>query len=319
MNKSTIDISIIIVSWNTKKITLECIGSIIDTITDLSYEIIVVDNNSFDGSVDAITAQFPKVKIITNKKNEGFAKANNKGLQVCSGSYISLINSDVKLLPNCLNLLFEFMEESKNKNVGIIGPRILNKDMSYQMSTRQFPSLFTAIVETFGLHSLGKIMPFLQGEFRNLNKCVEPIEVDILSGCFWFVKRQALDLVGGLDEQFYFYGEDRDFCYRFLQLHWRVLYYPQASAIHYGGASSALKPFRFYIQLQRAHIQFWKKHYLFVRWFPLYMLKCLFFIIRIPFFLLASFIMPNKRDILIQRFKLMFGALIWCLTGKIVF
>src|ERR1017187_8350071 len=134
------DISVIIVNWNTKDFLEQCLTSLTLTPSNRSIETIVVDNGSSDGSPEMVEDKFPQVKLIRSHENLGFARANNLGIQNSSGRYISLVNSDVKVLPGCLDALADYLD--RNPGVGNVGPRILNGDMSLQSSCRRFPSLW---------------------------------------------------------------------------------------------------------------------------------------------------------------------------------
>lgn len=253
------EISVIIVNWNTRTLLLECIESLVCDLQNVPYEIIVVDNNSSDDSVAAVRQQYPQVRLILNDSNLGFAKANNIGIVQASGKYIAFVNSDIKILPGCFLPLVRYMET--HADAGCIGPRIFNPDTTYQLSSRHFPTLWNSFIEALGIHNYFMRSRFFSGEFMWLDKQKEPCDVDILSGCFWFIRAQALKRVGGLDETFFFYGEDKDYCMRYRRAGWKVIYVPEARVIHYGGASSSLRPVEYYYQLQRAYIQFWKKYY----------------------------------------------------------
>ena len=253
------DVSIIIVSWNAKHHLLNCLNSLENTPNGYLQEIIVVDNASSDGSPDAVARQFPQVRLFKNKENLGFARANNIGIRQSSGRYICFVNSDVIVLNGCIENLISFMD--KQPTAGMVGPRILNPDRTLQPSCRHFPSVWNNLCWTAGLHRIFPKSRFFSEPFMNYWAHDTVQKVDVLSGCFWMVGRQALNQVGLLDEEFLMYGEDIDWCRRFHQAGWDVVFCPNAEAIHIGGASSANAPIRFYLEMQKADLQYWRKHH----------------------------------------------------------
>jgi GT2 family glycosyltransferase len=206
-----------------------------------------------------IAEKFPQVKLIRNKENQGFAKANNTGIRQSSGKYICLVNSDVLVLDKCIEKLIKFMDA--HPSTGMVGPRILNPDRTLQYTCRHFPSLWNNICQALGLNRLFPRSAFFSEPFMKYWPHDTQRKVEVLTGCFWFVRRIALDTVGLLDESFFIYGEDIDWCKRFHLKGWEIEFYPGAEAIHFGGASSSNAPIRFYLEMQKADLQYWKKHH----------------------------------------------------------
>lgn len=240
------DISIIIVSWNSRKYLLQCLNSLSRERTNLKIETIVVDNASTDGSPQAVSEFFPEVKLVLSNTNQGFARANNMGIRLSTGKYVCLINSDVLVLEGCLPRMFNYMES--HPLAGVLGPMALNPDMTLQRTCRKFPSLAGSFFSALGL-----------SEFTYLpHDGVRDVEV--LSGFFMMVRRDALNQIGLLDGRFFFYAEDKDWCKRFRDAGWKIVYYPDSKAIHYGGSSSAAAPVKYYIEMHRANLQYWEKH-----------------------------------------------------------
>ncbi len=259
LNIKFYDVSIIIVSWNTKDLTRQCLQSIYKTTHHISFEIIVVDNNSSDGSVNMIKREFPEVKLIENHRNEGFAKANNLALKESNGRYFCMVNSDVIILPGCIERLVRFMDE--NPDVGISGPRILNPDTTFQETRRYFPTLCRELFNAVALNRVLQNLHEISGvrpKYQNYNQIHD---VDILTGCFWIVRSEAVVQVGCLDEQFFMYGEDLDWCKRFWDKNWRVSFVSEAQAIHLGGASSGNAPLGFFLEMHKANLKYWEKHW----------------------------------------------------------
>jgi GT2 family glycosyltransferase len=251
-------ISIVIVNWNTKDLLLDCIRSIRQASCARDAEIIVVDNASTDGSVQAV-AQLPNITVISNKTNRGFAAANNIGIRASSGRYVCLINSDVKVLEGCLDSMREYMD--RNPKVGLLGPQVLNKDMSFQASCAELPSIRNTLMQALMLDKLFPRVGLFRARLVHDFDYEKTQEVEVLSGCFLMARREALERVGLLDERFFIYKEDVDWCKRFADAGWGVRFYPAARAIHYGGASSSAAPAAFLIEMEKANLQYWHKHH----------------------------------------------------------
>lgn len=225
-----IDLSIIIVSYNTKKLTLDCIDSILKEGSKLKVEIIVVDNGSKDGSVEELRKVWRKnrnVLLIENKENLGFSKANNQGIRVATGKQILLLNSDTIVKRNSLLALFNFAE--KTKDAGVVGSRLLNPDKTVQPSCLNFPTIKNAILEYW----FGK-----KGLFEKYApKGKRPTEVDAVVGTAFLITTRSLKEVGLLNEKYFFYFEDIDYCRRVWGSGLKVYYLPESEIIHYHGAS----------------------------------------------------------------------------------
>jgi GT2 family glycosyltransferase len=256
--KTEYKLSIIIVSWNAKDYLIKCLKSAIADINKIPTEIIVVDNCSSDGSADAVEEQFPEVKLIRNKQNLGFAKANNIGIKSCTGEYVCLMNSDIVVMKDCFPQLIEYMDS--NSNVGVLAPKTLNADGTLQRSCFSLPSIWNSLSRVFALDSIFPWSRLFGSRLMTYWAHDEIRTVEALNGCFLIVSRKALEEVGLLDEGFFFYGEDLDWCKRFGDCGWDVVYYPKAEAIHFGGASSSNAPIRYAIEMNKADLQYWRKH-----------------------------------------------------------
>ncbi|ANB59250.1 glycosyltransferase family 2 protein [Anoxybacteroides amylolyticum] len=254
------DISVIIVNYNTPKLTVGAIESILKSKTKYSYEIIVVDNHSSDNSVHIIKGKFPNVAVIENKQNVGFSKANNQAIKLSKGRYILLLNSDTIVKEDTIEKMIEFMD--KNKKVGASGCEVVLPNGELDRAChRGFPTPEASFYYLVGLARLFPKSPrFNQYHlgYMNLN---EPHPIDCLVGAFMIVRREVIKQVGLLDEQFFMYGEDIDWCYRIKQAGWEIYYCPFTSIIHYKGASSKKKPFKIVYEFHRAMFLFHKKHY----------------------------------------------------------
>jgi GT2 family glycosyltransferase len=254
-----IDVSVVIVNWNTKTLLLDCIRSLYDTTLTRRMEVIVVDNASTDGSVEAVEHCFPNVTMICNDMNLGFAKANNIGIGASSGKYVCLVNSDIKVLDGCIESMCAYM--NTHPAIGLLGPQILNKDLSLQSSCGELPSVKSSLMQALMLDKLLPRLRYCRNRFMDDFDHRTLRHVETLSGCFLMARREALDQVGPLDERFFFYAEDVDWCKRFHNAGWPLVFYPGGRAIHYGGASSAAAPTKFLIEMERANMQYWRKHH----------------------------------------------------------
>jgi len=253
------DISIVIVGWNSKPYLEECLESLSAAPPSRSMEVIVVDNASTDGSADMVESRFPQVKLIRSADNLGFAKANNLGIEQSRGRYVGLVNPDVKVLPGCLDALADYLD--KNPGVGNVGPRILNSDMTLQSSCRRFPTLWNNLCSATGLASAFKNNRLLSGEHMLFFPHDRTLPVDVLVGCFWLLRREATEDIGLLDDGFFMYGEDVDWCRRCWQAGWQIVFFPGAEAIHHRGTSSASQPIWSAVAQQRSIIHYWSKHH----------------------------------------------------------
>ena len=235
-----IDVSIIIVSYNTKDLTLECINSIIRTVKKSSYEIIVLDNNSEDGSVEQIEElKTQNLKLIANKENYGFSKANNIGVKQSSGRYVLFLNSDTVVYEKTIDGMVEFMDNNPEAGSSTCFLRLPNGKID-DASHRGFPTPFRALSYFAGLSKLFLFEPFSGYSLGHL-KLDQTHEIDALAGAFMLVRREAGEQVGWWDEDFFWYGEDLDFCYRLKEKGWKIFFVPEFEILHYKGASGGLK------------------------------------------------------------------------------
>jgi len=224
------DISIIIVNWNTKKLLLDCLASIFSTIKGVSYEVILVDNASSDGSVEAVQEAYPQVEIIQNEENLGFAAANNKGFHKMLGRYALLLNTDTVLTEDAIEKLFYYMEN--NPEAGMACGQLLNRDGTKQNSIANFPSLIGLVFnETLLRIFLPKKYPSKRVEYFN------PIEVESCIGACLMVRKQAMDDVGLLDERYFFFLEETDWALRMERAGWKSCFIPNARIYHLQGQS----------------------------------------------------------------------------------
>jgi len=314
MNTAAPTVSVIIVSWNAREYLRQCLDSLTAKVCRYPMEIIVVDNASHDGSPECVSRDYPQVRLIQTGANLGFAKGNNVGIKAATGRYLCLVNSDVKVLPDCISRLVDFCEQ--RPEVGMAGPRVIGGDGKLQRSCTGFPGVWNMSCRALALDSLFRRNKWFTG--YSLSHWTHDAErpVDILSGCFWLVRREALDGVGLLDESFFMYAEDMDWCRRFWKGGWKVIYVPSAEAIHYGGASSGNAPVRFYIEKQRADLQYWKKHHSSVAVGCYFLILCLQQVLRAIGYTLAFGLKKKNRSAYRAKISRSMACLRWMLTGR---
>jgi GT2 family glycosyltransferase len=252
-------VSVVIVVWNAKKYVLECLDSLREYCGSVCDEVIVVDNASSDGTPELIAQRFPEFQLIRNPGNFGFAKANNIGIAQCTGEYICLVNSDVKFISDCISPMLGYMQD--NPAVAMLGPKMLAADGLVRRSTMRFPTVWDNFCRAVGLDYVFKGSRFFGGWLMSDFDHNRTVPVEVLNGWFLVVRRTAIERVGLLDEQFFMYGEDMDWCFRFRQANEGVVFFAGAEAIHYGGASSSSAPVHFYLEQCRANWRYWQKHY----------------------------------------------------------
>lgn len=232
-----IELSIIIVNYNVKAFLQNCLLSIQKATENISTEIIVIDNASDDGSVEIIKKNFPHINLIESKENLGFSKANNLGLKIAKGKYICLINPDTIVEENTFVEMIRFMES--NPEVGLAGCKILNPDGTFQLACRRsFPTPWVAFTKIVGLSKLfPKSKLFARYNLTYLDENIS-YEVDAISGSFMFLRKDVYDKIGGLDETFFMYGEDLDYCFRVKKAGYKVYYVHSTKIIHFKGEST---------------------------------------------------------------------------------
>lgn len=235
------DISIIIVSYNTKDVLQACLLSLHAKISKkITYEIIVVDNASQDGSVDMVKKEFSSVCVIENKENYGFAKANNIGIKKAQGNYILFLNSDTVMKENTLEYLFDYMENHESVGASTCKVELLN-GMLDDAAHRGFPTPWNAFSHFSGLERLFPHLVFFAGYTQGYKDMTKAHEIDACAGAFMFVRRRAGEQIDWWDEDYFFYGEDLDFCYKLKQNGWKIMYVPYVSLLHYKGISGGIK------------------------------------------------------------------------------
>ena len=248
------DISFIIVNWNTCDLLLDCLHSIRNTVTGFTYEIVVVDNGSGDGSVQAVKKQFgSQALLIENRDNRGFARANNQALGIAQGRFIILLNTDTILQEGSISTLIAFLEN--NPSAAAVGPRMIDRDGSLQNSYDNFPSLTTELLNKSLLRAL-----FPEKYAGKNSLASEPFEVDSIIGACMAIRRDAIQQVGPLDEDYFFFLEETDWCFRLRAAGWKMYHHPAAEIIHLQGQSKKRRPAQARIEYYRSLYLFFKKN-----------------------------------------------------------
>ena len=253
-------LSIVIVNYNVKNLLKKCLKSIFKYQKYIEFEVIVVDNSSKDYSQQMLKRDFPQVQLIENKRNLGFSRACNQGIKESQGRYILLLNPDTELTPGGFKKMINFMDSKPE--VGICGPKMIDQKGNIQFSCRSFPSYLTAI--SSGQSILNRLFPhnplsrkyLLKDQDRN-----QRMEVDWVSGSCLLTKRGVFEKIGLLDERFFMYVEDVDFCFRAKQAGFSVHYFPNSVVIHHIGKSTRRKKTKMLVEHHRSMYLFYKKHH----------------------------------------------------------
>jgi GT2 family glycosyltransferase len=246
-------LSIIIVSWNTRQDLLGCLASIMANQPAFPFEVLVFDNASVDGSVEAITAEYPAVRLIANSQNLGFARANNRAVTSAQGRYWMLLNPDTIVRPGALDTLLPYLES--HPQVAAIGPRLVHPDGSVQQSVERLPTLFR---EWWRLFHLDRIYPLSRYPQSTLASR-QPQRVEVLSGACLLIRPEAVKVIGLFDEEYFIYSEEIDLCDRLHQSGWELHWVPEAVVIHLRGQSTRQVADRMFVELYRSKVKFFRK------------------------------------------------------------
>ncbi|MGP8023023.1 MAG: glycosyltransferase family 2 protein [Methanobacterium sp.] len=260
------DLSIIIVNYCTYNFTKQTIESVIQKNHSFNYEIIIVDNASSDNSLENLKKTYSNeinenlIKFIANKENKGFAYANNLALKQTNSKYLLLLNSDTKIIDNCLEKCLKFMDT--DKNIGVLGCKVMLPDGTLDKACRRsYPDVNVSFYRMTGLsHIFPKSERFNKYNLTYLDEN-GIYNVDCLTGAFMLIRNEVIDQIGLLDESFFMYGEDIDYCYRVKENEWKVKYYGEAEIIHYKGASSKKQKSKLLYEFYNSMQIFYNKHY----------------------------------------------------------
>ena len=253
------EVSIIIISYNNFNLLKSCLNSIYKHIDGFSFEVIVVDNNSTDLGLEDVISEFENLKLIRNESNLGFSKANNQGVEIAKGENILLLNNDTELLDDSILEILKFVKNSTQPTIG--AAKLQNIDFSFQPSAYKFPSLSRLIFSNLFFEIVFKNVSQFNKYYLRIDEEYVPQIVNSVIGAFMIMKKETFINLGGFDEEFFFYHEDTDLCYRLTKSGGKTVYFPQISVIHVGGAST--KQIQWF-QLKNkviARFKYFYKHY----------------------------------------------------------
>ncbi|MFA5012064.1 MAG: glycosyltransferase family 2 protein [Ignavibacteria bacterium] len=269
------DVSVIIVSWNTKNLLKDCINSVIKETTKYSYDIWVVDNNSPDNSADMVGKEFPDVNLIANSDNKGFSAANNQALRVAAGKNLLLLNPDTLIKDNAIDKMLDYIY---SHNVGIVTCKLLNTDGSLQKSVSGFYSLWKTFIDNRLVAEILQNVKLSKAKIYSAWDHNSLREIDWARGAVLLFSREVMNKIGLLDERYFIYGEEIDFYYRARKNNIKAVFLPDVEIIHHGKSSSRQKKSEMFIQNYKSLYIFLKKNYPFYSYY-IYRIRVVFYCI----------------------------------------
>lgn len=249
-------LSIIILAWNVRELLRACLRSL--PLNDPAVEVIVVDSASADATADIVRAEFPPVILIASAENLGYSRGNNLGLRAARGRYLLVLNPDTQAAPEALAQMCAYLDT--HPEVGLLGPQLVHADGARQSTRRRFPTLATGFFESTWAQSLAPRAMLDHYYARDLSDDAVS-EVDWVVGAALLVRRAAYEQVGGLDEGFFMYSEELDWCRRLKAAGWRVVYFPAARIIHHEGGSSVQVPAATHIRFNTSKVRYFRKYH----------------------------------------------------------
>jgi GT2 family glycosyltransferase len=254
-----VDLSICIVTFHARDYLQDCLKSIFSNPPRHSIEIIVVDNKSDDGTIEMLTSDYPEVKIIQNQCNDGYTRPMNQALRCGSGKILVQLNPDTILQPESLDIMFDYMHA--HPEIGICTPKILNKDGSMQWQCRRGEARPWDVIAYFTrLSRYFPKNPLFSGYLMTYKSEDEIYEVKAVSGACMFIRREVVEKIGYLDETYFAYQEDTDFCFRTRLAGWKIMYFPTVKIIHYGAeGGTRVHPYRSAIAWHRSYFIYYQK------------------------------------------------------------
>ncbi len=252
-------LSVIIVNWNTRDLTLQSLRTLYEHAPACEFEVLLIDNDSSDDSVEHIKKEFPQVMLVENDDNLGFGKANNQGMRMAKGEYIFLLNSDVIVLEGGVQKLVDYLDT--HPDATMVGPRLLNEDRTFQLACRRsLPNPLNSFLYLFGISKIIKSKKIASYKKEYDDPTVtEPVEG--ISGAAMMFRRVVFEKTGGFDETFFMYGEDLDLCKQVQDNGWKTVYVADAQIVHLGGGSSAKRRTQSLINFYESMWIYYKKHY----------------------------------------------------------
>jgi GT2 family glycosyltransferase len=239
-DKETIDVSIVIVSFNTKEITRQCLEYVQKHAAAVRHEVLVVDNASEDGSADMVAAEFPRAHLIRQDENRGFAGGNNPAMKIARGRYVLLLNSDAFLAQGVLDMTIEYMDD--HPNIGVLGCKLTDPDGTLQPSARMLPGPVNKMLHITGLAARFSKSRFFGRVDYTWWDHSEPRTVGWVVGAYFLIRRETMENIGVLDERYFLYFEEIDYCLTARRAGWEVVFYPHAEIVHIGGQSTIKVP-----------------------------------------------------------------------------
>jgi len=248
------DVSVVVVSYNTRELLRACLAAV-HLSTGSTLELFVVDNDSSDGSAEMVETEFPSVVLIRNTENRGFAAANNVALSMATGRAFLLLNPDTVVAPDSIATLAGYLEA--NPDVGVCGPLVVNPDRSYQSCGYLYPTLLSEVQQA---KNLGRLIRAIVGPAPLVAPHRAPTDVDWVDGCCLMIRRQAIEEIGLLDEQFFMYAEELDWCFNANRRGWRIVAHPGTAIVHHGGQSSKQIAERSLALLVETRLRYYRKN-----------------------------------------------------------
>ena len=307
------NVSIIIVNWNTCKLLKDCLRSVYEQTLGIDYEVIVVDNASADGSAEMVAAEFPQVRLIRNAENRGFAAANNQGIAIAKGRYVLLLNSDTTVLDDSIAKTIEFADNCPD--AAVVGCQVWENKDTIQKTCFKFHSPFNVFCVASGVARIFPKSKLLGGDKMLWWDRQSQCDVDVVSGMFMLVRSEAISQVGLMDESYFIYCEESDWCYRFRKAGWRNVFWPGAKIIHHDGGSksSGQVPVKMEVQQVKSLLIFIKKNYG----------KTNFLLCRVIIILCSSMklsacllLLAFKPSVMSRKIRKFVGICQYCLMGR---
>lgn len=308
------DVSIIIVSWNTRDILRECLRSVYQETRQISFEVIVIDNASSDSSAGMVKEEFPQVLLIENTANKGFAAANNQGMEIARGRYLLLLNPDTIVLDGAIPKAIYYADS--HSDVAVVGCQVWESETTVQQTCFRFPSVLSLLMQKSGLcRMFPRSRLFGRETMAEWRRDTER-EVDVVSGMFMLVRREAIDQVGLMDEDYFVYAEETDWCWRFWQAGWRCVFTPVARIIHRDGGSKSTEKvsIKMFVQQQKSLLIFHRKQLGRFSWITAKIIYVLTMLVRYLGFSVLSLFKQNGKAL--KKAAQSLAALKFHLFGK---
>ena len=276
-----IDVSVLIVSSNTRDLLRDCLQSVFSGTKGIAYEVICVDNASTDGSASMVLEEYPQVRLVANGENAGFVRANNQAIGISRGRYVLLLNSDTVVLGNAIAETMRHADE--NPRCAVATCRVLNHDMTLQRNCSMYPSPGNMLLHALFLDRLFPRSRLFGRQAMTWWDFSEAREVETAYGCFALVRRSAIEQVGMMDPVYHFYGDDPDWCYRFREAGWKILFTPDARIVHWGGKSTRDINGAYKLQLYGSMLIFVRLHRGYAAFLLCRLLVALHFLAQVPY------------------------------------